>query len=352
MMKNKQNNKKTSYSVSTSLFYGTTILGLLLIIINIFFDLSWIPGVDPNNQSLKWWFTIFSKTSSTVGIALLLSNLTKLFTKKDEEEKEKNRRDEVETSLKNIVVSKDFLGLFSEEEKKNIIAKLLTPENDSLNKHSNIKEYLDQKSDKYLNFFNINFRSHMVIDIDVSISKHNNIDIFIARYKIYYRIYKINDKYEPICIFSEKEHVFGTTIIKNNSGEEVAKLGKDDLIPRDGKYYYDIPEKCNDYNFLIIERNIIEYGHPHWITINWRSLTPIEGITYKVTCKKGIIKEHHIFDNDNLYEKPELSEDRTTLKINSSQWLDPYTGISVIVANPSDDDNFPKVSDEKENNGN
>lgn len=337
--------QKNKESIFTFLFFSTTILGLLFIILNIFLDLRYISEVDESRESLKWILTIISKASATIGLALLLGNLTKLFNRKDEENREIKRRREMETlisefenKVKDSVVSKDFLCSFSEKGKKEIIAKLLTPNNDSLSRHSNIKEYFDAKSGNYLNFFNINFRSHM--NIDIKISKDRQKQKFMAKYLFSYRIYKINEKYERLCIFSEKDHADIETVIKNSSNKQLKALKMSDLTKEKGKYYYRIPEEYNEYNFLIIERSIVEYGHPHWISINWRSLTPIEGITFTIKCNNGIIKEINIFDNEELYDKPIVEENRTVLKIVSSQWLDPYTGICAIIAEPSEDDDF------------
>ena len=334
-----RNSNKSNHN--SFLFFVTIILGLVLIIFNIFLDLSLIPEIDSeeeNKQSVIWVLTIISKASSTVGLALILSNLTKLFNKKEEEEREIKRKEEIEGIIKNTVISKEFIRMYSDDEKKNIIAKLLTPDNSSLSRHSNIKEYLDAKSDKYLNFFNINFRSRM--NIDIRVSKDKNSSRFKAEYTISYRIYKINKKYEPLCILSEKDHNNLKTVIQDCEGKILKTLELNDLKEDNGKYLYNIPEEYNDHNFLIVERYITEYGHSHWISLYWRSLTPIDGIDYKVNCTDGIIKENIIFDNEGLYNEPTISEDRKSLTIKSSQWLDPYTGISVIIADPSNDD-FP-----------
>lgn len=336
------------------LFYMTMILGLLLMILNIYLDLSWIPEIDITKESLRWALTVISKMSSSVGLALILGNLTKLFNKKDEEEIKEQRKAEKQNikkeqdeyvknftkDIQNMIMSKDFLNSLSIEEKKSIIANLLTPNNNSLNKYSNIKEYLDIKSDKYLNFFNINFRSHMQITVEVYQKEDG---YFYAKFLIDYRIYKINNKYEPIKIYTEKEHSKLKTTIKDNGGKHLRQLEVDDLTLDNGKYIYIIPEEYEKYNFLRIERTITEKGNRHWISVNWRSLTPIDGITFKVNCHHGIIKEYQIFDNENFYENPDLGSDRKYISIKSSQWLDPYTGISVLVALPSADDNF-KIS--------
>ncbi|MBP1559842.1 MAG: hypothetical protein J6C96_01170 [Oscillospiraceae bacterium] len=322
------------------LFYLTTILGLLLIILNIFFDLSFIPEIPLYKQSLRWILTVISKASSTIGLALLLGNLTKLFNKKDEEEKESSRKKELTDIVVNTVVSKNFLQTLSTDNKKDIIFKLLTPENNSLNKHSNVQEYLNAKSDKYLNFFNINFRSNMNIDIKVSKDISSTTDRYVAKYKIFYRIYKIDEHYQPIYIMSEKSHKILDTVLKDNEGKKLKTIKGEDLTQHNGSYVYEIPKEYYKYNFITVERTVIEYGYSHWISVNWRSLTPIEGIILNVSCESGIIKEYQIFDNISLYDEPDLSEDRKNITIKSSQWLDPHTGICLIIANPSVDDKF------------
>lgn len=350
MRDNNENNQKNStmfktYNNRSSLFYSTTILGLLLIILNIFLDLKFIVEVSENNESLRWILTVLSKASSTIGLALILGNLTTLFNIKDEKENEEKRQQEIkemvdsfDNKIKECFITKEFLCSFSEKEKKEIIAKTLTPDNDALNRHSNIRDYFYQKSDKYLNFFNINFRSHM--DIDVKITKDKIKQKFKAEFTLSYRVYKINEKYERLCIFSEKDYEGIITTLKDSNDKQLKTLIKDELIFENGKYYYEIPEEYSNHNFLIIERQITEYGHPHWISIYWRSLTPIEGIKFTVKCSDGIIKESNIFDNEDLYNKPKLNDDRKFLLIKSNQWLDPYTGICVIVAEPSNDDDF------------
>lgn len=330
---------KNNSNFFTKRFYSTTILGLVFIILNIILDLSLISEIEKITQSktLSWILMVLSKIFSTVGLALLLGNLTRYFTIKDEEEKENKRKEEIREITERTIISKDFLNSISNGEKKNIIVKLLKPDNNALDKHSNIEEYLENKTGIYLKFFNRNFRSHMNIDIKVLYDKEKQ--KFKAEYSIIYRIYKINKKYEPICIFSEKEHDYLNTIIKDSSGKELCNLSGDNLEKEHDKYYYHIPEEFNEFNFLTVERKITEYGYSHWISINWRSLTPIEGIRFKLFCENGVIKEHQIFDNEELYSNPVLSKDKRTLSINSSQWLDPYTGISIIVSNtPSEND--------------
>lgn len=338
------------------LFYLTIILGLLLIILNIFFDLSWIPEIDKNKDSLIWILTVLSKTCSTVGLALLLGNLTKLFNKKDEQEKDNKRKQEINDIVNNIdknisqlIISKDFLRSLSDTEKRNVIATLLTPENSSLNEHSNIKQYLDAKSNNYLNFFNINFRSNFTVNIKVNKDKNKN--KYVSKYEISYRIYKIDDKYQPVSIVFDKETDNIKTIIKDNHGNKLKTLKKpkDDYGNKgDNKYIFTIPEEYYIYPFLTIEREVKEWGHTHWITLYWNSLTPIDGIIYTVTCNSGIIKEHRIFDNENYYNAPKIDENRKTLTIKSSQWLDPYTGISVVIADESDDDDLPPICNDSD----
>lgn len=315
-------------------------------ILNIFFDLSWIPEIDDGtNESLRWVLTIISKMSSSIGLALILGNLTKLFNKKDEDERNHKKEEEQKSLIQDLfnriedtIVSKVFLQSLSDEEKKKIIASLLSPKNDSLNKHSNIKEYFNTKSNNYLNFFNINFRSHM--NIDVSVYQDSQDKFFYAKFKIKYRIYKINNKYEPVAVHFDKEFKELNTIIKDNNGKKLKPISFNELIKKGETYFYNIPNEYNEYNFLSIELTVTEKGHKHWITVHWQSLTPIDGLNLSINCCNGIVKEYKIFDNNENYSKPNLENERTLFTIESSKWLDPYTGLSVLVANQAPDDDF------------
>lgn len=308
----------------------TIILGLLLIILNIFCDLQWIPSAD--NESSKWFLTILSKFCSTVGLTLLLGNLTRWFNSKDEKQNEEKRKTELFNILKSIVVSKDYISTLSNPEKQQIITTILTPDNSTLNKHSNIQDYLNDKSKLYLDFFNVNFRGNMTVDVEVLQENKR----YSAKFKICYRIFKINNEYLPIHLYSEKEHNLTSTIIKTPDNKTIT-VKTENLKKENDEYILEIPNDYNKYNFLTIERTVTEYGHAHWISINWKSMTPIDGIDFKVHCEQGIIKDYHIFDNPELYDKPNFYNNRKTITIKSSHWLDPYTGICIIVAKDDND---------------
>ena len=154
-----------------------------------------------------------------------------------------------------------------------------------------------------------------------------------------YKINNINGQYEPICISFEKDTKIISTIVKHEN-KRLFNVSEKDYIENNGIYEFRIPDKYQNYDYLVVERVIIEYGHQHWISLNWKSLTPIEGIDYTVNCSDGIIKEYYIFDDINYYDKPELSNDRKSLTFKSSKWLDPNTGLNIIIAEPLEEDDF------------
>ena len=58
-----------------------------------------------------------------------------------------------------------------------------------------------------------------------------------------------------------------------------------------------IPEKFNQYPYLLLYREIEERGYDHWTNFHWTSLTPCDGITFTLKCFDDIIiKDHLIFD--------------------------------------------------------
>lgn len=176
---------------------------------------------------------------------------------------------------------------------------------------------------------------------EVIVNKDSKSQKFVSKHTLSHRIYKINDEYQPVSMVLDKKTEINKTVIKDDRGKTLKSLHNNDYTPvGDNKFDFKIPKDYHEYPFLTIEREIKEYGHEHWISLYWQSLTPIDGITYTVTCKCGIIKDYFIFDDDDLYDEPILDDERKHISIKSSQWLYPYTGICLIIADKSDDDEF------------
>lgn len=338
-----KNKASDSSSVIKKIFSSILLWGIIIVLLSIIVTLIVVPRIKDS-----FWTTvlgIFGSGLATVGTGFIVGYAIDV--KKNTAEYTK----EIGNELKKIIVDKTFVRTLNDEEKLSICEKLIVP-NES-RRHSDIDEYMRSKSRKFLDFFDINFRTNFTVTVEVSYDK--TLEKYKSKYSFSYHIYKINNEYKPIDIRFEKESNLYDTIIKSNNNKKLKTVSVKDCKP--GKYpeaiegegySYNIPQEYYKYPFLIIERNVVEYGHKHWISLNWSSLTPIRDLTYEVICQDGIIKDYYIFDNSDLYEKPKLSDNRKRMVIKSTQWVDPYTGICVIVANPSEDDSFEKSHSEIE----
>ena len=97
------------------------------------------------------------------------------------------------------------------------------------------------------------------------------------------------------------------------------------------KYVYDIPDELQKYPYLTLENEILEFGYDHWINFQWMSLTPYDGFSFSLKCEDDlIIKQHTIFDDNDAYNVSN-SIDHKTMSILSTEWLNEYTGFSIVV---------------------
>ena len=321
-MARRNNNENLKPSFITSSFI--VLLGILFILLSILLDFNVVP--IQTKEFTKVLITIFSKGLSAIGVSLIVGFITRQIHKADEHEKEQQQLKQLER----IIISKEFLHTLSIDSKRETISTLLMPDNSSLLNHPNIKEYLNMKSEKHLKIFDNNFRTNFIINVKVYYKEE--VKRFYAKYTMSYRIYKINDEFAPVETAFEKDTQIISTKIKYNN-DLLLEVKNNDYNKKNEIYSYTIPKEYQIYDYLCIERTIEEAGHSHWISINWKSFTPIEGINFRIECTNGIIKEYYIFDKDSLYSTPEIDEERKSLNINSSMWLDPFTGICVIISN-------------------
>ena len=94
---------------------------------------------------------------------------------------------------------------------------------------------------------------------------------------------------------------------------------------------FDIPAELNEYPYLTIESDIYEKGYDHWTNFHWTSLTPYDGFTFSLKCRDNlVIREHVVFDEKDPYHV-QISEDKKTISILSTAWLNAYTGFTLTI---------------------
>lgn len=270
---------------------------------------------------------------STVGIALFVGAIFDLA---------KNSQEFVESIskiLSNIVISKSFLNTLGESDKRQALELILQPSGDQLQQYSNINYYFQKKIDESVAMFDTNFKSHL--SLNVTVYKEN--DKVYARSKLQYRIYKINNEYQPIQTWFEEEgsKFLSTKIICNSKifeikdGDQItADTGENCTQIPYKKTYFNIPKEYQDSPYVTVQYDIIEPGYDHWINYTWTSLTPYDGLNFSLSCKDNlVVKQHRLFDNGNGYTV-DIDENRKGIRVLSTEWLNSFTGLSIIVGEP------------------
>ena len=231
--------------------------------------------------------------------------------------------------INNSITYKNSLSILSETDKRDALSLVLQPSDKQIEQYSNINEYFNKQIDSSMKIFDTNFKSHTVLNVNVQ--KENG--KVVAKGKMSYRIYKIRDKYEPMTMTFERS---GSKIEKKRilypGGTKEIELNDEQIINETvagisyKKFVYEIPDELNKYPYLTIESEVYEPGFDHWTNFQWGSLTPYDGISFTLRCEGNlIIHEHVVFDEKQLYDV-EYSEDKKSIKILSTEWLNAYTG--------------------------
>lgn len=300
-------------------FNKWTWFGVILLLISVIIKLSFGETII---------FVILSQLFQTVGIALIVGAVFD-FSKNSLE-----FTDFISSLLSDIVISKTFLKKLSSGDKEEALKLILQPSENQLEQYSNINEYFKKQINRSTQMFDTNFKSNVVINLE----SYKENDKVITRGKISYRIYKVGNKFDPIIVKFEREDsnveekriIYPGGVLKIKDEDFVAD-NKEEAGIQYKEYVYSIPADFNEFPYLTIESEIIEYGFDHWTNFHWTSLTPYDGVTFSLKCRNNlIIKEIIVFDEKDPYFV-NMSSDKKEIAIISTEWLNAYTGFSLTI---------------------
>lgn len=266
---------------------------------------------------------------NTVGVAMLIGSIF------DFSKNSNDFMDFVSNILKDIIVSKNFLKGLEDKEKKKALEMVLTPSGNQLEQCSDIQMYFKKKIDDTMEIFHTNFKTNLVVNAEAK--KENGIvKMFVT---LTYRVYKIEDKYFPLVTTFERDdcNVEKSFIIYPDGVKEINEenVTPENVVisPTNVKIYsYEIPDELYQYPYLTIKKEVIENGYDHWTNFHWTTLTPSDGITFKLKCHDDLhIQEYFIFDSEELYNVTE-SDDKTVIDIISTMWLDKHSGFVFTIS--------------------
>lgn len=308
---------KGDYQKWYRFFNKWTWFGIIIVLISIILNLKW------NNTGID----ILSSLLKTIGITLIIGAIF------DFSKNSSDFTEFVSSLLSDIIISKSFLKRLSDNDKEEALKLILQPSENQLEQYSNINEYFKKQIDRSTKMFNTNFKSNVVINVDV---KKENGKV-VSKIKISYRIYKVCDSFEPIKVKFERQNsrITGRRIIYPGGSSEIKEESTSQNVEEAGveyiQYEFEIPEELNKYSYLTIESDIEEDGYDHWTNFHWTSLTPYDGLTFQLKCDKGlVIQEYVVFDEKSPYFVS-VSENKTMVSIISTEWLNAYTGFSLTI---------------------
>lgn len=297
------------------------VIGLITILISIILDLIMKDNFIKN---------ILVNLFNTIGIALLIGSIF------DFSKNSNDFMNFVSSILKDIIVSKNFLMGLEDKEKKKALEMVLTPSGNQLEQCSDIQMYFKKKIEDTMEIFHTNFKTNLVVNVDVE-KKNNIVQTTII---LTYRVYKIEDKYFPlITTFDrqgcnvEKSFIIYSAGVKEITEKESEQLPEVGISPTNLKMYsYEIPEELYKYPYLTIKKIVIEKGYDHWTNFHWNTLTPADGITFTLQCHDGLhVQEYFISDSEEKYIVTK-NTDETRIDIFSSVWLDKHSGFVFTIS--------------------
>ncbi len=328
--------KQNGFIFHKLFFSKYTFVGVILILLSIITSMT----IPPEIYSLKnIVLKIVSSLLEAMGVAFVMGAIFD-FSKNTSEFTEF-----ISNVLSNIVISKEFLSRLTMADKTKALSLLLKPTNNQLDQYSNINDYFYKKIKEATEMFGTNFKSHLSVSVEAKYGENGKIKVSGI---IRYRIYKIQDKYKPLSmIFDDNQGVLKERRILHPKGIENVQINDDTSVSKkktEGgleytEYEFEIPLKLIEYKYLTIESRIEEEGEDHWIIFNWTSLTPYDGLSFTLICSDDlIIKKKTLFDNKEKYIFTE-SNNKKRLDICSTDWLDAYTGFSLLIAKEKPDEN-------------
>ncbi len=289
-----------------------------------------------NNDWFQLIITVLASACISAGVGLIIGYVMDL-TKNSNE-----YINYIQDRLQETVISRNFIANLSEDERLKIV-ELCLAKNST---HKMLSEYIRYKSQKISKLC----EGHLRSDIDYITTANIKNGIIVLHTIMRYKIFKVNGSYQKI------RHLFKNSMGKiislkiTNSNKDVYTFPDTQLITEqitqnqnENEVAYsnvvEIPPHLKGEDSLSIRSVVEEYGYDHWVHLEWMSLYPTEGISYKIICEDGlIIKEHMIFDDQrglySVHVEKNTQGQITQYTISCDEWTDPYTGFSLIIAKP------------------
>ena len=242
--------------------------------------------------------------------------------------------DRIVEILKQILIDKKFLAGLDEKKKKEAM-KLLFRSGESVELVPNIDEYYDFYIDHIIKVANENVRTNYYVDTKVRYDKEKG-RVVCEKYHRYRMYRNENGFYDDFTIgISQVDLECGLSRIRiggiNHVIEEIEAPAFEEKNQNGEKMKIATikMKKFETERYLNIEFTSIEVGYDHWYTAAIELIRPTNGLTYSVTCEDDLVVKH--IDTFSQGANFTIIQKEKTAKIYADHWINPGSGISVVV---------------------
>lgn len=242
--------------------------------------------------------------------------------------------------LENIVISKKFLSEISEDSKAEAFKHLIRPSEKQLQKYSNIDSWYDQYIKTTMSISKKNVRSQYHLTLKAKFC--NTSGKVVTEGNAAYRLFPSEDGYNPILFGFDKEAtpcsgLKDIMIYKPDGTYKVYHLeDMEDSNVEAGEAEVKSLQ-LNEYSqsncqHIDIKINFKECHYDHWGILSFKALQPTDFFSLQLDCEDGIsIKKSLTYDFGKHYQI-DLSEDKKSIHIVCSEWLNESSGVAVIIS--------------------
>lgn len=286
-----------------------------------------------------FFYSILYELLKTIGIALFISSIfnfiigTHAFT------------NYVKNKIIDVMVTKDFLGKLSIDDRKEMLKTILRPTKEIALIYSGINQYFSKYIEDSMALFKSHFRSGYTIIGVASVDKDSK--RVKLELDLNYRIYKVLGKFEKIPLgFEDEGSKLISTTISSNTNEKVYSESElkmetqdkltDDLLKKDPAIKQgseiNLSEEFKNDDQLDIRRSLIEYGFDHWHLFTYRCSQACDKLSIVITCNDDLeIKKAIPFGNVQNY-KVNIEDSKKRISISCNSWLKPGLGFCILIA--------------------
>lgn len=284
-------------------------------------ELSWASARD-----------IASKTFVSIGIALLIGSIFSFLLNTA------GFLAYISSMLERIVVSKEFVGVLSSEEKKELLLAATGPAHERNRAQYEIQTYFDMCIEKMMDRFDGIFRGQMKIDAVARFDPDK--EKIVLEWDTYHVVYRSKNGFEPI-LFHMNRAGFEHKYTRLEAGDEKIKeiydasefLADSELVAMEKQVSIDVPEEWEEFEEIAVKRRIVEDGHDHWALFMYKSTKPCHKLLVSLKCQEGIkIREHGVFGMNDKVRCIFDENDPTSIEYSYNEWLDEGYGVLAIVS--------------------